>query len=238
MQPACRQVTEDSVLVEFEPKISPEVNRQVHRLTRALERNLVGGLREVVPAYRSLLVYFDPQRLSADDVTGLVRASDSAATTEDDAPQIFRFPTVYGGGYGPDLDALCRQSGRSPGEVIELFSAQSYRVYFLGYLCCLAYLGGVPAPLHIPRLATPRTRVPRGSVGCANEQALVLPLDQPSGWHYLGRTFVTVYDPAAFPPSPIRPGDRIEFPAVSENLARAAEDRPAIDFKTDAPAGS
>jgi inhibitor of KinA len=106
-------------------------------------------------------------------------------------------------------------------KVIELFSREKYPVYCLGFLCGLAYMGGVPKRLQLPRLTTPRTFLPAGSVGFANAQAVVLPIDQPSGFHYIGRTFVTMYDPHRTPPTPIAPGDLVQCPSVSEAEARS-----------------
>nr|NIO12268.1 carboxyltransferase domain-containing protein [Deltaproteobacteria bacterium] len=98
----------------------------------------------------------------------------------------------------------------------------AYPVYCLGFICANAYMGGIPKALQVPRLPSPRPFVPMGSVGFAGPQANILPVDAPSGFNYIGRTFVSVYDPREFPPTRIRPGDYIECPAVSEREARSA----------------
>lgn len=228
--PTLTPVGEDGLLVEYEPVISVKVNRSVRQLAFALEQRALPGVTEIIPAYRSLMVYFDPTELELDALRAEVnRCAREADRVELPAPRLFRIPTVYGAGHGPDLERVAATARLSPGRVIELFSTQRYPVYCLGFLCGLAYMGGVPEPLRLPRLTTPRTRLPAGSVGFAAGQAVVLPIDQPSGWHYIGRTFVTMYDPTHSPPTPIRPGDLVECPSVSESEAKRWVKRPLGD---------
>lgn len=219
-------VGEDGLLVEFEAEISVRVNRKVRRLAFGIEQRGIGGVVEVVPAYRSLMVYFDPE---STDLTALGDEVDRLAAgiepVELPEPRLYRVPAVYDSEHGPDLERVAAAAGMSPDEVVAEFSTRRYPVYCLGFLCCLAYLGGVPERLRLPRLATPRTRLPAGSVGIAGEQAVMLPIDQPSGFHYLGRTFVTLYDPRHSPPTPVRPGDLVECPAVPEEEARRWQGR-------------
>lgn len=232
MAPGITPVGEDGLLVEFEAEISAEVNTRVRRLAFGLEKETLPGVVEIVPAYRSLMLYYDPFAVTpkelADSVLDCARRAESV---ELPPPRLFRLPTVYGGEYGPDLAQVAMRASLSEAGAVALFSTLRLPVYCLGFLCCLAYLGDVPPALHLPRLATPRTRVPSGSVGIAGGQAVVLPLDQPSGFHYLGRTFVTLYDPEVEPPTPIRPGDLLEFPAVPEAEALAWKGRTLGDCR-------
>ncbi len=224
--PALIAVGDDGLLVEFEAEINLQVNRQVRRMAFAIEQSRIPGVVEVVPTYRSLMVYFHPDRTDPASLGDQVlRLSAGIDSVELPAPRVYRVPVVYGSGHGPDLEHVAAAAGMDPDSVVAEFSAQRYPVYCLGFLCCLAYLGGVPERLRLPRLATPRTHLPAGSVGIAGEQAVMLPIDQPSGFHYLGRTFVTLYDPRHSPPTPIRPGDLVECPAVSEDEARQWQGR-------------
>jgi KipI family sensor histidine kinase inhibitor len=213
--PLLKPVGEDALLVEFEPEIGLEVNRKVRQLAFALEKAALPGISEIIPAYRSLIVYFDPSRLELTDLHSSVETSlKGAEPAELPAARLFRVPTVYGGEHGPDLPHVAATANTTPENVVEQFAKLQYPVYFLGFLCSLPYLGGVPELLHLPRRAAPRTRVPAGSVGIAGGQAVVLPTEMPSGFHYIGRTPVAFYDPARMPPTTIRPGDLVEFPAV------------------------
>ncbi len=221
--PIIRVVGEDSVLVEYEEEVSLHVNLKARQLAFGLERGSCPGLEEVIPTYRSVMVYFDPFRVDADTVRRFIEGVNAnLLEIELPPPRLFRIPTTYGGIHGPDLDRVVEHTGLTPDEVVELFSTQAYPVYFLGFICSLAYLGGVPEALHVPRLSSPRPSVPGGSVGFAGPQANILPVDSPSGFNYIGRTFVEVYVPHEFPPTPIRPGDYIQCPAVIEGEAKLA----------------
>jgi KipI family sensor histidine kinase inhibitor len=118
----------------------------------------------------------------------------------------------------------------SPEEVTREFSRARFLVYFIGFICGLAYLGGLPEKLRVPRLTTPRTWVPGGSVGFAGGQVNAITTDQPSGFNYIGRTFVILYDPRTFPPIPFVAGDEILFLPGSEEEALEARGRRAEDF--------
>ena len=229
--PLIKAVAEGSILVEYEEEVSLEVNLKARQLALGLEQGSFPGLGEVIPTYRSVMVYFDPFRVDADTVQGFIeQVNANLVEIELPPPRLFRVPTVYGGIHGPDLNRVAEHTSLTPDEVIELFSAQAYPVYCLGFICSLAYLGGVPEDLHVPRLSSPRSFVPGGSVGFAGPQANVLPVDSPSGFNYIGRTFVTVYDPHEFPPTLITPGDYIQCPVVSEQEARLAGGKHLGDF--------
>ncbi len=229
--PIIRDVAEGSILVEYEEEVSLEVNRKARQLVFGLEQVSCSGLEEVIPTYRSVVVYFDPLRVDGEAVRGFIEEINAnLMEIELPPPRLFRIPTTYSSTHGPDLGRVAEHTGLTPDEVIQLFSSQAYPVYFLGFICSLAYLGGVPEALHVPRLATPRAHVPAGSVGFAGPQANILPVDSPSGFNYIGCTFVRVYDPRQFPPTLIRPGDYIQCPAVSEEEARLAGEKHLGEF--------
>ena len=148
-------------------------------------------------------------------------------------PRRFFIPTVYGGEFGPDIERISDHTGLDGEAIIRIFSGLVLTVYCLGFTCSLAYLGKVPEILHTPRLNTPRKQLPAGSLGMAGPQANILPVDTPSGFNYIGRTFVPVYDPTHFPPTAIRPGDLIHCPAVSESEAHTAGQKALEDFIDD-----
>ena len=229
--PVMRAVGEGSILVEYEEEVSLEVNRKARQLAFGLEQASYPGLEEVIPTYRSVVVYFDPFRVDVGTVQGFIEeVNANLVEIELPSPRLFRIPTIYNRTHGPDLDRVAEHTGLTKDEVIQLFSTQAYPVYCLGFICSLAYLGGVPEALHVPRLATPRPFVPAGTVGFAGPQANILPVDSPSGFNYIGRTFVAVYDPREFPPTLIKPGDYIQCPAVSEQEARVAGEEHLGEF--------
>ena len=229
--PLIRPSGDRAVLIEFENRIDAEINRQVRSLALTIEEEKTAGIEEVLPAYRTLMLTYDPLILGHRTLQEKLRGwMDKAQTIHLPPGRIFTLPTVYGGEHGPDLQRVSEMTGLSFEEIIRIFSETRFFVYFIGFICGLAYLGGLPQPLQVPRLNTPRTVVPGGSVGMAGGQANAITTDQPSGFNYIGRTFVSLYDPKVFPPIPFVAGDEIRFVSVSEETALFAKGRRATDF--------
>lgn len=229
--PRIKPSGDSAMLVEFDNRIDPEVNRLVRALALALESDRPPGVQEILPAYRTLMVTYDPLQIEYRSLQAKIEGClDRAGRIDLPARRLFRLPTVYGGAHGPDLDRVAQILHVSPEEVVQRFSQTRFLVYFIGFICGLAYLGGLPESLRVSRLPTPRTIVPGGSVGFAGGQANAIATDQPSGFNYIGRTFVTLYDPQSFPPIPFVAGDEIIFPSVSEEEALRAKGREAEEF--------
>jgi KipI family sensor histidine kinase inhibitor len=229
--PKIKPSGDSAVLVEFENRIDPEVNRAVRALALTIESDRLPGVWEVLPAYRTLMVTYDPLQVEYPVLVDRIQGCLGRAGRIDLPPRrVFRLPTVYAGAHGPDLERVSQVLHLSPEEVTREFSRARFLVYFIGFICGLAYLGGLPEKLRVPRLTTPRTWVPGGSVGFAGGQVNAITTDQPSGFNYIGRTFVILYDPRTFPPIPFVAGDEILFPPVSEEEALEARGRRAEDF--------
>lgn len=205
-----------SVLVSFGDAISLEAHRQVVRLTQALAGR-GPGIRNVHPAFASVLVDFDPRRRSHAEIESLIRQSVAAPETATPAEgRLIEIPVVYGGESGPDLEDVARHTGFSAERVIELHASAEYRVYFLGFSPGFPYLGGMPAELATPRLPAPRKRVPAGSVAIGGAQTGIYSVESPGGWRLIGRTDLRLFDAAAEPPALVQMGDRLRFVAVRE----------------------
>jgi inhibitor of KinA len=208
---------ERGLVVEFENAVSIDINDQVRALAVGLEAARVPGVVEVVPTYRSLGIEYDPLATSYDDLEGRVR--DLAAHTDLSilpAPKLVLIPTVYGGTYGPDLPFVAEHAGLSEAEVVRLHSQAVYHVYMIGFSAGFAYLGGLPERLHTPRLPSPRIKVPRGSVAIGGSQTGAYPAETPGGWRIIGRTPVNLFDPLREIPTPMQPGDKVQFAPISE----------------------
>jgi KipI family sensor histidine kinase inhibitor len=210
-----RSASDRSLLVSFGGDISVETHRLVLRLTR----ELVGlrSIRNVHPAYSSLLVEFDPRLHGRHEIEALIRAQWECGRESPEPPaRTVELPVIYGGECGPDLEDVARHAGLDPARVIELHAAAEYLVYFLGFATAFVYLGGLPPELATPRLAAPRRQVPAGSIGIAGPQAGIYPLASPGGWRLIGRTPRRLFDPQGSPPPLLRMGDRIRFVPVRE----------------------
>ncbi len=125
-------------------------------------------------------------------------------------------PVFYGGEYGPDLEGVAGHLGISTDEVIRLHTETMYRVYMIGFTPGYPYMGELPAALAVPRRSTPRTRVPKGSVGIAQRQTGIYSVESPGGWQIIGWTPIELFDPTRQLPSLLEMGDRVKFEAVRQ----------------------
>ncbi len=219
--PRIVQASDSALLVEFGDTIDYSVNAQVYALQGAIEASeLIQAVQELIPSYRSLLVEYDLMNYSysemSDQIAQLLGNTDTAEHSIVDHNQAaHRIPVAYGGEYGPDLESVASHAGLTPGEVIAIHSATDYHVFMLGFAPGFPYLGGMDERIACPRLSTPRTVVPAGSVGIAEAQTGVYPNDSPGGWQLIGRTPVALFDVSADPPAAMLPGTKVNFVPIS-----------------------
>jgi KipI family sensor histidine kinase inhibitor len=208
----------------LQSQITLQGNARVRKLLRLLQLEPVAGVGNLHPAYCSLLVKFDALRLRHEEVEAILRQY-LARLEEGKLPEPRKvgIPVCYGGEYGPDLADVCALNGISPVEAIELHSSVTYLVYFLGFVPGFAYLGGLPEGLVTPRLATPRRKVPAGSVGIAGNQTGVYPFATPGGWRVIGRTPVAMFRADQDGLSLLSIGDRVRFVPISAERFAALE---------------
>jgi len=208
--------SDQSLLVYFGQEITLDAHQHVVRLLRLLELEPVAGIRNLHPAYSSLLVKFDALKLRHVELEAILRSYlDRLEDVRLPEPRQLEIPVCYGGEYGPDLNDVSAMHGMTPTQAIELHASATYRVYFLGFVPGFAYLGEVPEALATPRLETPRRRVPPGSVGIAGSQTGVYPFATPGGWRLLGRTPLSMFRPDRNAMSLLSIGDRVRFMPIS-----------------------
>lgn len=215
--PRFRPMGDRSLLVELGDTISPDVNRRVQQLMLQLQQAPLPGVREIAPGYRSLLVVYDPLTIAAAEL--MERIAEAAAQQGlAGLPQakLLTVPVFYGGDYGPDLEWVAGHLGISSDQVIRLHTETVYRVYMIGFTPGYPYMGELPAALAVPRRSTPRTRVPKGSVGIAQRQTGIYPVESPGGWQIIGWTPIELFDPSRQLPSLLEMGDRVKFEAVRQ----------------------
>lgn len=202
------------LLIELGEELSVATNARVRALARALQG--LSAVEDVVPTLRSLLVVFDPLRGDPAVIAETAEhLAGSAGAATQGGGRLFEVPVVYGGEAGPDLDAVAGICGLTREQVVRAHSEVEYTVFMLGFTPGYPYLGILPDPLRVPRLSSPRLRVPRGSVAIADAMAGIYPLASPGGWHLLGRTPLVIYDPLQADPVVFRPGDRVRFTPVA-----------------------
>jgi len=236
--PKIKLAGDSAVIVDIGDNIHPEINSKVHNFCSTLENNKPTWIREIIPAYKGLLIYFNPLEIELSELNSYInenynKISESTTT----ANKLITIPTYYGGEFGPDLDNVINHTKLSKNEVIKTHSSVNYLVYAIGFSPGFPYLGGLPGKLKTPRLKNPRTKIPAGSVAIAETQTGIYPSATPGGWQIIGKTPLKLFDPKRTPPVLLKPGDRIRFePIKSIKLYKSLEKQISINkykIKTD-----
>jgi KipI family sensor histidine kinase inhibitor len=205
-----------AVLVELGDEISPSINDKVRELFVSLDHQGISGVIDLIPSYRSLLVIYDPLKITMSELENqIAKTQKGMDPARIPSPKTVEIPVVYGDDHGPDLEWVAAYHKIAPQEVIRLHTRHTYQVYMIGFTSGFPYLGEVPEALSTPRRETPRTHVPKGSVAIAQKQTGIYPVQSPGGWHIIGWTPVTLFDPQAEPPSLLKMGDRVRFHAIT-----------------------
>ncbi|GAJ10693.1 unnamed protein product, partial [marine sediment metagenome] len=177
---------DQGLLVEYGDEIDFEVNTKVRTMAIIMKQNTPKGVIETIPTYRSLLLVYDPS------ITNLAKLQKELQKLEKrleeiqiPPPDTVEIPVCYGGEFGPDIEFVAETHNLSVKEVIQLHSEPEYLIYMVGFTPGFPFLGGLSEKLHTPRLETPRTFVPKGSVGIANNQTGIYPVSSPGGWQLI-----------------------------------------------------
>lgn len=218
-------VGDHALLAAFEQHISPEIGAAVAALNARVAAAKLPGAGETVPAFASLMLTYDPLVTDYDTLAAalqkLADAPEHGSTAA--AGRCVTIPVCYGGDFGPDLPFVAQHAGLTQQEVVKLHSGRDYRIYMLGFLPGFPYLGGLDERLFTPRLGTPRTAIPAGSVGIGGEQTGIYPIASPGGWQLIGRTPLRLFDPDAGT-LPYAAGDSIRFvPITPQEYAAIAQ---------------
>lgn len=217
--PKIRCAGDSCVVIEYGDAISLDVNGRVQALRRTLESKKVSGLRELVPTYCSLAVYFDPLAIDPLRFFPLINrlASEAESDFIGEKGRGVIIPVCYSFEFGPDLQNVIHHSGLSEEEVIKRHSSVDYYCYMLGFTPGFSYLGGMDESISTPRLVEPREKIPAGSVGIAGRQTGIYPIDSPGGWQLIGRTPLRMFDATREPPTLTDGGLWIRFRPISPN---------------------
>ncbi len=203
-----------SLLVRFGESASEESFAAVTGLFRRLRALNDQRIRNIHPAYATVLIDFDPLRMSHVELGAMVDELVRLGVGADVPARLVRIPVCYGGEFGPDLPFVAEHARLSVEQIVRVHSSASYVVHFLGFSPGFGYLDGLPEQLRCSRLESPRKHVAAGSVGIAGAQTGVYPVDSPGGWRLIGRTPVRMFDPIAESPTRFEPGDKVQFVAI------------------------
>ena len=214
--PSFQLASDHSLLISFGEEISEGYHPAVYRLTQRLLKRPPDFILNIQPAYRSVLIAFDPLRAAAQEVETAVRAllSETAADPPS-VPRRIEIPVCYDETFGPDLPEVAALNGLSRQQVIDIHSAGEYYVSFIGFTPGFPYLAGLSPRIGAPRRPTPRTRVPAGSVAIGGNQTGIYPISSPGGWRIIGRTPLALFVPESASPALLALGDEVRFKRIS-----------------------
>ncbi|MEO6245262.1 MAG: 5-oxoprolinase subunit PxpB [Opitutaceae bacterium] len=222
---------DSAVVIDLGENTGPAIAARARAIADQIVRRRPAWVIDVVPAFASVAVHYDPLRapefeMLQIEVAELAALEGSAASV---APKTVAIPVVYGGDAGPDLAGVAQHAGLSRAEVIARHSAVVYEVSAIGFSPGFPYLGGLPPELATPRRPTPRTSVPAGSVGIGGAQTGIYPRESPGGWNLIGRTPLALFDPHRSAPAYLHAGDRVMFhPVAAAEFQSAAKASAAV----------
>lgn len=208
---------DSAINMEFGNIISEEINRKIRAVTILIETEEILGINEVVPTYRSLMIHYNPLIIEYEElIITLNRIEENASNIELTLPQIIEIPVLYGGKYGPDIENVAKHNNIDVEEVIKIHTSAEYLIYMLGFTPGFPYLGGMDKRIATPRLKSPRTKIPAGSVGIAGEQTGIYPVQSPGGWQLIGSTPIELFNHERENPILLKSGNYIVFKSIDE----------------------
>lgn len=226
---------DSTLILALGDKIDEPTLARVQAVCRTLETAGLPAITELVPAYTTVTVFYDPAAAVAagapmEDIAGWLAARVQAAALKGAtagplrAGNTIEIPVCYEREFAPDLAEVAEKTGLAAKDVIQLHTGAEYLVYLVGFAPGFPYLGGLPAALSLPRRAVPRKRVTPGSVGIIGTQCGIYPIETPAGWNLIGRTPLRLFRPECDPPVLLQVGDRVRFrPITAEEFAQAKE---------------
>lgn len=219
MKPTISPVGDRAISIDFGQVIDPTINRHIRQTIERIKALQLEGIIELVPTYCALLVEYDAMLYSYSEICNIIEPTleEGMTNTTNELVTVVEVPTVYGGEFGPDLSFVASHNHLSEDEVISIHSGTDYLVYMLGFIPGFTYLGGMDPRIATPRLSSPRTLIPAGSVGIAGEQTGTYPSDSPGGWQIIGRTPVTMYDMSKAQAALLKAGDYVRYVPIDES---------------------
>ncbi|MDE0584281.1 5-oxoprolinase subunit PxpB [Planococcus sp. A6] len=217
-------LSEQALVIETGTIINKESEQAVRKLSSLLEKQAPDWLIEVIPAFTTVTVFYDPCRLKQAEAEQELRLLIAKLDeVEAPTPRQIEIPVCYGGDFGPDLSFVAEHNGLTEEEVIEIHTSGIYSVHMIGFAPGFPFIGGMSEKIAAPRRKSPRLRIPERTVGIAGMQTGVYPIETPGGWQLIGRTPLRLFVPEQDIPSLLRAGDEIRFTQIDEAEYREQE---------------
>ncbi|MFH4901583.1 MULTISPECIES: 5-oxoprolinase subunit PxpB [Staphylococcus] len=213
-------INEETIMIYFEQQIDPSTFKEVQKVEKYIKDQQHEAIIEVIPSYRAIMLHIDITKQSLAKVVNELKLEQLNKLDFDEnlnRVKTISLPVLYGGNYGPDIQEVATHNQLSIEEVIKLHTENTYLIYMLGFMPGFPFLGGLNSKLATPRREEPRTSIPAGSVGIANNQTGLYPKQSPGGWQIIGRTPITVFDILRTPMCLYESGDYIKFYSIDES---------------------
>lgn len=211
-------LSDSAITIDFGNVIDEKINDIVMRLYQYCTKNAFIGMKEAMPAYASLTIFYDTFSVRKNYISFksayafvedfLIKSCENIGEAENIEKRTIEIPVIYD---GEDLSYVADYHQISTEKVIQLHTAPTYRVYMMGFLPGFAYMGGLDSHIATPRRSTPRMKVTAGSVGIAGNQTGIYPSESPGGWQLIGRTELQLYTPNATEITLLKAGDLVKF---------------------------
>jgi len=201
-----------ALLIEWPQEINTSILKNIILFREEIHAKLPEKVLETVPAYCSLTVFFDTNKIKYSSMVKRVKDLYKSFKVKKEIPSItWKVPVCYDTEFGIDLDKLCKGKKLSHEKFIDLHSKVIYDIYFIGFLPGFLYLGGLPENLHFPRKSKPRPKIVKGAVGIAGDQTGIYPRESPGGWNIIGNSPIHFFDVEKDPPCFAKSGDKVQF---------------------------
>lgn len=212
-----------AVVVKLGREIDMKTHQKVNQFTKKLSQNPFVGMIELVPAFSTVTVYYEPLKIHVrQDSSPYQTVCDILKKTgleldniEVSGKHTIDIPVCYGDDFGPDLAFVAKYNGLDDDEVVRIHTGRQYPVFMIGFVPGFPYLGGLSERIAAPRKTKPRQKVPAGSVGIAGTQTGIYPIESPGGWQIIGRTPMSLFRPQLNSPSLLQIGDMVRFYPIS-----------------------
>ncbi|HBZ26536.1 MAG TPA: allophanate hydrolase [Rikenellaceae bacterium] len=213
---------DSAIIVKASDQISVEINNTIRRLLTRVEMESIPGITDFIPSYNELMICFNPSLTGFHKLVDTIRSLEPSIADIHLPPSTLKeVPVLYKGDtleeIGPDLEDVARFNKLSVDEVIQIHSSATYLVYMLGFTPGFCYLGGMDSRIAMPRKESPRLKIPEGSVGIADKQTGIYPIESPGGWQLIGQTPLKLFNPNRQPEFLFQIGDTLRFKPISEN---------------------
>ena len=218
---------DSAIIVDFADEVSDQDRLLARALAaaQALELARIPGVVDITSAYQSVAVFFDVARIQREPpveekVYSIIGRSNRGRSIQ---KRVIEIPVCYDEEFALDLTRVVSHTSLTPNAIAVLHSSAEYTVACVGFVPGFPFLAGLSEKLRVPRLETPRTKVPPGSVAIANAQAGIYPFESPGGWNVIGRTPLLLFRLNENPPTFLQPGDRVRFRRMSRQEFEAKE---------------